>query len=189
VKGLLLVTHVAAYATLLLTTMSPGKALAFAALHQALFGMHLGMAFAPNHKGREMPDPDGERPCHLRRQVLTSPNIRGGVLTDWFLGGLNHQIEPGVGYPLCGDRARRLLPTGPGPPPRGGRAPQGAVTETPLRDESGSRLRDVSGSWVGTVGNAGPFSGQRAAVAAKEATQCRRTRRSRQAVWRSGSSC
>ncbi|MGI5452668.1 fatty acid desaturase family protein [Streptomyces sp. CA-249302] len=93
VEGALLVTHVAAYATLLLTTMSPGKALAFAALHQALFGLHLGMAFAPNHKGMEMPDPDGERWGHLRRQVLTSRNIRGGVLTDWFLGGLNYQIE------------------------------------------------------------------------------------------------
>jgi fatty acid desaturase len=93
VEGLLLVTHVAGYATLLLTTLSPGKALAFAALHQALFGLHLGLAFAPNHKGMEMPDPDGERWGHLRRQVLTSRNIHGGVLTDWFLGGLNYQIE------------------------------------------------------------------------------------------------
>ncbi|MFJ3221971.1 acyl-CoA desaturase [Streptomyces sp. NPDC086783] len=93
VEALLLVAHVAAYATLLLTTMSLGKALAFAALHQALFGLHLGLAFAPNHKGMEMPDPDGERWGHLRRQVLTSRNIRGGALTDWFLGGLNYQIE------------------------------------------------------------------------------------------------
>ncbi|MCI3275082.1 acyl-CoA desaturase [Streptomyces cylindrosporus] len=92
-EGALLITHVAAYTTLLLTTMSPGKALAFAALHHALFGLHLGMAFAPNHKGMEMPDPDGERWGHLRRQVLTSRNIRGGALTDWFLGGLNYQIE------------------------------------------------------------------------------------------------
>ncbi|MER5405986.1 acyl-CoA desaturase [Streptomyces sp. NPDC002769] len=93
VEALLLVTHVVAYATLLLTSMSLGKALAFAALHQALFGLHLGMAFAPNHKGMEMPDPDGERWGHLQRQVLTSRNIRGAVLTDWFLGGLNYQIE------------------------------------------------------------------------------------------------
>ncbi|MET7692944.1 acyl-CoA desaturase [Streptomyces sp. NPDC005483] len=92
-EGTLLVTHLAAYATLLLTTMSPAKALAFAVIHQALFGLHLGMAFAPNHKGMEMPDPDGESWGHLRRQVLTSRNIRGGILTDWFLGGLNYQIE------------------------------------------------------------------------------------------------
>jgi fatty acid desaturase len=29
----------------------------------------------------------------LRRQVLTSRNVRGGILTDWTLGGLNYQIE------------------------------------------------------------------------------------------------
>jgi fatty acid desaturase len=93
VEGTLLVAHVAGYLTLLLTTMPLGHALVFAALHQALFGLHLGMAFAPNHKGMEMPDPDGDKWGHLRRQVLTSRNIKGGVLTDWFLGGLNYQIE------------------------------------------------------------------------------------------------
>ncbi|MEV0642549.1 acyl-CoA desaturase [Streptomyces sp. NPDC050619] len=93
VEAVLLVGHVAGYTTLLLTSMSPGKALAFAALHQALFGLHLGLAFAPNHKGMEMPDPNGETWGHLRRQVLTSRNIRGGAVTDWFLGGLNYQIE------------------------------------------------------------------------------------------------
>ncbi|WP_434599572.1 acyl-CoA desaturase [Streptomyces sp. A5-4] len=92
-EGALLVAHLAGYATLLLTTMSLGKAVAFALLHHAIFGLHLGMAFAPNHKGMEMPDPDGERWGHLQRQVLTSRNVRGGILTDWFLGGLNYQIE------------------------------------------------------------------------------------------------
>jgi fatty acid desaturase len=29
----------------------------------------------------------------LRRQVLTSRNVRGGWLTDFALGGLNYQIE------------------------------------------------------------------------------------------------
>ncbi|WP_267717219.1 fatty acid desaturase family protein [Streptomyces sp. CoH17] len=93
VEGTLLVTHVAGYAVLLLTTMPLAHALVFAALHQALFGLHLGMAFAPNHKGMDMPDPDGDKWGHLRRQVLTSRNIKGSVLTDWFLGGLNYQIE------------------------------------------------------------------------------------------------
>lgn len=93
VEGLLLVAHLVGYVTLLLAAMPLGHALAFAALHQALFGLHLGLAFAPNHKGMEMPDPDGERWGHLRRQVLTSRNVRGGPVTDWFLGGLNYQIE------------------------------------------------------------------------------------------------
>lgn len=93
VEALLLVTHVVVYTTVLLASLPLGKALAFAALHQALFGLHLGMAFAPNHKGMEMPDPDGRRWGHLHRQVLTSRNVRGAALTDWFLGGLNYQIE------------------------------------------------------------------------------------------------
>ncbi|MGW0466638.1 fatty acid desaturase family protein [Streptomyces sp. NPDC003027] len=95
VEGALLLSHVTGYAALLLSTLTPGQALVFALIHQMLLGLHLGMAFAPNHKGMEMPDahPDGAGWGHLRRQVLTSRNIRGGALTDWFLGGLNYQIE------------------------------------------------------------------------------------------------
>ncbi|ALC25787.1 acyl-CoA desaturase [Streptomyces sp. CFMR 7] len=93
VSALFMTGHIALYATLLLTTLSPGKAVVFALLLHALFGLHLGLAFAPNHKGMEMPDPDGERWGHLQRQVLTSRNVRGSLLTDWFLGGLNYQIE------------------------------------------------------------------------------------------------
>ncbi|MFI6697422.1 fatty acid desaturase family protein [Streptomyces sp. NPDC050509] len=93
-EGLLLLTHAVGYATLLLTTLSVGQAVVFAVIHQMLHGLHLGMSFAPNHKGMEMPDPEN---CadwgHLRRQVLTSRNVRGGLFTDWFLGGLNYQIE------------------------------------------------------------------------------------------------
>lgn len=93
VEATLLTLHLLGYVTLLLSSMSLGKALVFALLHHALFGLHLGMVFAPNHKGMEMPDPHGERWGHLRRQVLTSRNVRGGPMTDWFLGGLNYQIE------------------------------------------------------------------------------------------------
>ncbi|MET9359672.1 acyl-CoA desaturase [Streptomyces sp. NPDC006632] len=96
VEAPLLLAHLAGYVTLLLCVMSPGKALVFALVHHALFGLHLGMTFAPNHKGMEMPDPDDAEDSswgHLRRQVLTSRNVRGGPLTDWLLGGLNYQIE------------------------------------------------------------------------------------------------
>ncbi|MFF3287043.1 fatty acid desaturase family protein [Streptomyces sp. NPDC003023] len=93
-EGALLLAHVAAYGTLLLTTMPLAQALVFALVHQMVLGLHLGMAFAPNHKGMEMPDEQtGKDWGHLRRQVLTSRNIRGGRVTDWFLGGLNYQIE------------------------------------------------------------------------------------------------
>ncbi|MFE3184107.1 fatty acid desaturase family protein [Streptomyces violascens] len=96
VEAPLLIAHLVGYAMLLLSVMSPGKALVFALVHHALFGLHLGMTFAPNHKGMEMPDPNDPGDSgwgHLRRQVLTSRNVRGGFLTDWFLGGLNYQIE------------------------------------------------------------------------------------------------
>ncbi len=92
--GTLLAAHIAGYVTLLLATMPLTHALVFAALHQALFGLQLGMAFAPNHKGMDMPDPDGEKWGHLRRQVLTFRNVRGSFLPDWFLGGLDYQEVP-----------------------------------------------------------------------------------------------
>lgn len=140
----LLVAHVAGYVTLFLTTMPLAHALVFAALHQALFGLHLGTAFAPNHKGIDMPDPDSERWGHLRLQVLTSRNVRDSLLTDWFLGGLNYPIEhhlfpkhappapearpvhgegplPRPRHPLRGDRPRRLPPSGPAAHVRSGR--------------------------------------------------------------------
>jgi fatty acid desaturase len=94
VEGVLLASHFAAYVLLLGVAMGPGKAVVFAAIHHALFGLHLGCVFAPNHKGMEMPDSEsGQNWGHLRRQVLTSRNVRGGPVTDWMMGGLNYQIE------------------------------------------------------------------------------------------------
>ncbi|WIM95231.1 acyl-CoA desaturase [Actinoplanes oblitus] len=86
----LLGLHFAGYAAALLLVLSPLQALAFLVVHQALFGVYLGMTFAPNHKG--MPHPDGTEDF-FRKQVLTSRNVRGGRLTDVALGGLNYQIE------------------------------------------------------------------------------------------------
>ncbi|PWI41940.1 acyl-CoA desaturase [Streptomyces sp. ICBB 8177] len=92
VEGALMAAHLVVYVSLLLSAMPVGTAVAFAALHHALFGLHLGCAFAPNHKGMEMPE-GGEKWGHLRRQVLTSRDVRGGRVTDWLLGGLNYQVE------------------------------------------------------------------------------------------------
>ncbi|MFF9182579.1 fatty acid desaturase family protein [Streptomyces misionensis] len=91
-ESLLLFLHMAAYLSALFVVLPPGKAVAFLAVHQCLFGVYLGCTFAPNHKG--MPTFSGdERPDFLRRQVLTSRNVRGGRLIDVLLGGLNYQIE------------------------------------------------------------------------------------------------
>jgi fatty acid desaturase len=92
VEALLLVVHLAGYATLLLLVLSPLKAAAFVLVQQGLFGLYLGCSFAPNHKG--MPTlTEAEELDFVRRQVLTSRNVRGSRLVDFLLGGLNYQIE------------------------------------------------------------------------------------------------
>jgi fatty acid desaturase len=99
-EGVLLFAHAIGYLSALVIVLSPLQAIAFLLVHQALFGVYLGMTFAPNHKG--MPHPSGDED-YLRKQVLTSRNVRGGWLTDAALGGLNYQIEhhlfPGMPTP------------------------------------------------------------------------------------------
>src|SRR4051812_38012265 len=81
----LLAIHAVAYLSALFIVLSPLQAVAFFVVHQALFGVYLGMTFAPNHKG--MPHPEGNED-YLRKQVLTSRNVRGGWFVDVALGGL-----------------------------------------------------------------------------------------------------
>ncbi|KOG44713.1 delta fatty acid desaturase [Streptomyces virginiae] len=91
-EGALLLTHLAAYLGALFLVLSPVRAIVVLVVHQCLFGVYLGSIFAPNHKG--MPVLRGtDRPDFLRRQVLTSRDVRGGRFTDIALGGLNYQIE------------------------------------------------------------------------------------------------
>ena len=69
-----------------------GMAFAFVGVQLAVFGVYMGASFAPNHKG--MPQlPKDSKVDFLRRQVLTSRNIRGGFGMNVFMGGLNYQIE------------------------------------------------------------------------------------------------
>jgi fatty acid desaturase len=91
-EGALLVAHLAAYSTVLVMVLGPLQALVFAAVQQGVFGFYMGCSFAPNHKGMPILRP-GEEPSFLRRQVLTSRNVRGGKFVDLALGGLNYQIE------------------------------------------------------------------------------------------------
>ena len=72
--------------------LPPGKALAFIAIHQGLWGVYMGMSFAPNHKGMPVLTAD-DKLDFLRKQVLTSRNVVGGPQVDVALGGLNYQIE------------------------------------------------------------------------------------------------
>ncbi|GAA2108742.1 fatty acid desaturase family protein [Actinomadura alba] len=108
-EGALLAVHAVGYLTLAFTLMSPLHAVVFIAVHQGLFGLHLGCAFAPNHKGMPMPGPD-EQWDHLRKQVLTSRNVRGGPVVDWLLGGLNYQIEHHLFPSMPRPNLRRVRP-------------------------------------------------------------------------------
>ncbi|MET8426719.1 acyl-CoA desaturase [Nocardia sp. NPDC004860] len=91
-EGALLSAHAIAYPAAVFLALSPVKALAFIAVQQGLFGFYMGCTFAPNHKGMTVL-PAGDNTDFLRRQVLTSRNVRGGPLIDLALGGLNYQIE------------------------------------------------------------------------------------------------
>ena len=91
-EAVLLGVHVAAYLSAVFLVLSPAKAVVFIVVQQGLFGFYLGCSFAPNHKGMPVLAA-GDRTDFLRRQVLTSRNVRGGWLTDFALGGLNYQVE------------------------------------------------------------------------------------------------
>jgi fatty acid desaturase len=88
----LLAAHTIGYLTVVFLVLPPVKAVVFIVVQQGLFGLYLGSSFAPNHKGMPILDA-ADRTDFLRRQVLTSRNVRGGRLTDFALGGLNYQIE------------------------------------------------------------------------------------------------
>jgi fatty acid desaturase len=127
----LMALHFILYFGLLFYALSPGEALAFAAVHQGLFGLYYGLIFAPNHKGMLILDKNNPLDF-VRTQVLTTRNVRPSVLVDLMYGGLNYQIEhhlftmmprksgegaphhqeflPGAGHSLPRDRGSVVLP-------------------------------------------------------------------------------
>jgi len=105
----LLFVHVAGSLTLLLTVVSLPKAVVFVVVQQSVLGLYLGSAFAPNHKGMEMPV-GGGRSDFLLRQVLTSRDIVGGRLTAAVFGGLNFQIEHHLFPSMPSRNLRRCRP-------------------------------------------------------------------------------
>ncbi|MET7866299.1 fatty acid desaturase family protein [Micromonospora taraxaci] len=88
----LLVVHFAGYLGAVFLVLSWPQAIVFILVNQAVFGLYLGSSFAPNHKGMPILT-EADNLDYLRRQVLTSRNVRGGPLIDALLGGLNYQIE------------------------------------------------------------------------------------------------
>jgi fatty acid desaturase len=116
VEGTLLAAHIIGYLAAVFLVLSPVQAVAFLLIQQGVFGLYLGCSFAPNHKGMAMFRED-EKVGFLRRQVVSSRNIRGSWFTDFALGGLNYQIE------------HHLFPSMPRPTLRRAQAPVRAFCE------------------------------------------------------------
>lgn len=88
----IVVVRLVGYVSVLLAFLPFGMALAFFAVQMAVFGVCLGASFAPAHKGMPIVPAD-MRLDFLRRQVMTSRNVRGNPVLDVAMGGLNYQIE------------------------------------------------------------------------------------------------
>ena len=69
-----------------------GMAFAFMGVQLAVFGVYMGAAFAPNHKGMPIIAPDAKLDF-FSKQVRTSRNVTGGWWATWLMGGLNYQVE------------------------------------------------------------------------------------------------
>ena len=84
--------HILIYFGLLFYFLTPLQVLGFFLVHQLLFGLYYGTVFAPNHKGMLIIDENNPLDF-LRTQVLSTRNIKPGLIADFWYGGLNYQIE------------------------------------------------------------------------------------------------
>jgi fatty acid desaturase len=105
----LILLHAALYFGIVFYALGAWQALAFITVHQALFGLYLGLVFAPNHKGMPLLD-DESKIGFLRRQVLTSRDVRPGVVTDFMYGGLNYQVEHHLFPSMARNKLRQAQP-------------------------------------------------------------------------------
>ena len=97
------------FVALVFLVLSPGKAVAFIGIQLAVFGLYMGLSFAPNHIGMPIVPPD-VKIDFLRRQVLMSRNISGGRAMDTFMGGLNFQVEHHLFPSMARPNLRKVAP-------------------------------------------------------------------------------
>ena len=108
-EGAQRIAHIAANLTAVMQVHYPPQAAAFIRIQQGRFGIDLGCAFAPNHKGMPVLGED-DKIDFLRRQVTTSRNIRGGWLTATCTPSATH-LGPNPGTdPLRRRRAADSVP-------------------------------------------------------------------------------
>ena len=91
-EPLVVLANLIAYFALLFIFLEPLHAVLFIAVHLGIYGLYMGLVFAPNHKG--MPILDKDIPMSfLRQQITTARNVSAHPITDLAYGGLNYQIE------------------------------------------------------------------------------------------------
>lgn len=83
--------HAVLYLSIVFFTLTWWQAILFILVHQHMWSFYITSIFAPNHKG--MPVLEGETVDFMREQILTARNIRPNLLTDFYYGHLNYQIE------------------------------------------------------------------------------------------------
>jgi fatty acid desaturase len=91
-QGMALFVHHVLYFALLFIVLPWWQALIFWVLHYLMTGFHLGMTFAPNHKGMPVVDANHQMDF-LYVQCLTTRNVIPSPVTDYMYGGLNYQVE------------------------------------------------------------------------------------------------
>ncbi len=110
-QAALLLLHFVLYFGLIFYALPWWQALIFITVNFLAMGLHLGMVFAPNHKGMPIVS-KGHQLDFLTVQVLTTRNVRPGPVIDYLYGGLNYQVEhhlfPGMPRNQLG-RARRIV--------------------------------------------------------------------------------
>ncbi|GAA1856068.1 acyl-CoA desaturase [Myceligenerans crystallogenes] len=88
----LLGVRLVGFTALVYLVLGPVLGTAFLVVQLMTFGFYMAATFAPNHKGMPLLPKDNSVDF-LRRQVLTSRNIKGGWFTEIAMGGLNYQVE------------------------------------------------------------------------------------------------
>ena len=87
---LLICLHYGIHIGMALLALPWTKAMLFLLLSQALSGFMLGLAFVQSHNGMEI---YGEAKDFVTAQVISTRDIVHSAFVDFFMGGLNYQIE------------------------------------------------------------------------------------------------
>lgn len=91
-QGIALAVHHILYFVLLFAVLEWWQALIYFVVHYLYTGFHLGMTFAPNHKGMPVVEA-GHQMDFLYVQCLTTRNVVPSAFNDYMYGGLNYQVE------------------------------------------------------------------------------------------------